>query len=130
MTLYDLIRGVSEILTPETNSLFEYIINSSDDNGGFLRTCWCKKSSPLKDFELRNRKKIVVCFRNPFSEGDKYFNDGDFSRNETLVKLQLFYGFSNTDDDMVWSAHLCYPHAYVIDLENKTAEYINNEGII
>jgi len=42
MMLHDLLRQVSEILTPETGSFYGYLLHTSDDNGGFLRTrhCW------------------------------------------------------------------------------------------
>jgi len=125
MTLYDLIRGVSEVLTPETNSLFEYIINSSDDNGGFLRTCWCKKSKLLRDFEIKDRRKVLVCFREPFKENCEYYGKDDFS-DTTRVKLQLFYRCDGLEEDMEWSTDMGYFYAYTIDLENKTFEYVDN----
>lgn len=38
MTLYELIKQVSQILTPQTDDFYNYVLYTSDDNGGFLRT--------------------------------------------------------------------------------------------
>ena len=35
MTLYELLKEISDILTPNDNAFFDYAIYTSDDNGGF-----------------------------------------------------------------------------------------------
>ena len=37
MTLYELLKEISKILTPETDAFYQYALYTSDDNGGFLR---------------------------------------------------------------------------------------------
>ena len=90
MTFYELILQISEILTPETNSFYDYILHSCDDNGGFLRTRWCRWEKVLPDFEVQTQEKTLICFRKPFHEGDAYYQKEEYAVH-TLVKMQLFY---------------------------------------
>ena len=51
MSLYDLLKEISYILTPETHSLYDYMVHTFDDDGVFLRTryfYWDKPISPWK----------------------------------------------------------------------------------
>jgi len=112
MTLYELIGKISAILTPETGSFYDYVIRTSDDDGGFLRTCFCYKSHLLRDREIADLDKAVVCFEEPFSE--HYTDDGFY----TLVKLQLDYDQRqewSRKDFIRWSRDLGFPFAYVFD---------------
>jgi len=117
MTLHGLIKQISAILTPETDSFYDYVLNTSDDDGGFLRTCFCYKSHPLRDREIRDLTGAVVCFLEPFTE---HYTDDGF---DTLVKLQLDYderrAFSRKDF-IEWSWEMGYRFAYIFDLEAKT----------
>ena len=55
MQLYELIRKVSDILTPETDVFY------NDDNGGFLRTRYCWWDRCVKDRSLDDEyKKVLV----------------------------------------------------------------------
>ena len=117
MTLYELIKQISAILTPETDSFFDYVIHTSDDDGGFLRTCYCYKDHPLRDREIKDLKETEVCFLEPFREHD--LGDGE----STLVKLQLDYDRRREwsgKDFIAWSWELGYRVAYLFDLEHKT----------
>ena len=57
MTLYDALAKANMELTPESNLFFFYVLKTSDDNGGFLRTCYCEKQHTLKDKEIDD-----ICF--------------------------------------------------------------------
>ena len=117
MTLHELIRQISAILTPETDSFFDYVLQTSDDDGGFLRTCYCFKGRALGDREIKDRTDAVVCFMEPFSED--YTDDGSYTR----VKLQLSYGGCMDRDIPMfirWSYGVGFRVAYVFDLKAGT----------
>lgn len=53
MTLYELLKQISNIITPENDVFYRYAIYTSDDNGGFLRTRYCwRLDKPVKDRNL------------------------------------------------------------------------------
>ena len=122
MRLYELLEQVSDILTPQTHSLYEYLLHTSDDNG-FLRTRYCYWDEPVPDHSIPNLEQVLICFRWPYSEGDRLYVEqqyGDFRQKETLVKMQLFYSEVDMDGDIEWSRQLGYPMSYVINLQDKT----------
>lgn len=124
MNLYDLIHQISEILTPNTNSFFEYVINTSDDNGGFLRTCFINKNDKLKNFEIQCMDKVLVCFAREFVEDDYY----NYGMAFTKTKLQLFYWKNvSIPARSRWSCGLGYKYSYVFDLKARTYTYKRNE---
>jgi len=129
MTFYELIRQISEILTPETDSFYDYILHSCDDDGGFLRTRWCRWEKTLPDFKVRPQEKTLICFRSPFHEGDAYYQKDDDAVN-TLVKMQLFYDNGDIENGIEWSRQLDYCFAYIIDLKNKSYTVTEYEPII
>ena len=104
MTLYDLVECISKAITPKTNSLYNYVLHTSDDDGGFLRTRYCYSDKPVKDIEIKNMDKAIVCFRKRFIEGDKYYSD----KHNTLIKMQLFYYCNDIEEDIKWSQSLGY----------------------
>jgi len=129
MTLYKLIRQVSEILTPETNSLYEYLLHTSDDDGGFLRTRWCYWGKPVRDFTVHDMDKVLLCFKHPFHEGDAYYErDGEYI--ETLVKMQLMYYPEDIEANIEWNRQLNYCFVYLIDLKHKTYTMTEYEPIV
>ena len=129
MTFYELISQISEILTPETNSFYDYLLHSCDDNGGFLRTRWCRWEKALPDFEMEHQEKVLLCFKSLFREGDSYYQKDDYAVN-TLVKLQLFYDNGNIGSGIEWSRELGYCFACIIDLKNKSYTFTEYEPII
>ncbi len=133
MRLYELLEQVSDILTPQTHSLYDYMIHTSDDNGGFLRTRYCYWEEPVPDRSVADLEKVLICFREPFAEGDSYYKDrqyGDAWQKETLVKMQLFY---SSDDDMEsaieWSLLFPYPEICIVDLQSKTAGWEHRDPL-
>ena len=128
MTLYELLKQVSDILTPQTHSLYDYMLHTFDDDGGFLRTRYCYWDRPVPDRPIPALDKVLICFREPFREGDAYYEseryggDREHEQKNTMVKIQLFYASGNMEDDIAWSCQFPYPEACIIDLENGTFE--------
>ncbi len=116
MTLHQLTHRISQTLTPETDSFYDYVLWSSDDNGGFLRTCFRRKRKPLRDRDIQPLEEALVCFREPFAE--------DYGSNDcTYVKLQLFYQYDaerNVGHYIRWSRDMGFPVPYLFDLKAGT----------
>ena len=119
MTLYKLIQQVSDILTPDTNDFYTYLVYTSDDDGGFLRTRYCwRLDKPLKDKIIHNDySKILVA-------STKKINLKDLKKtDDTLVKLQFHYDITNVsveDGDADWDIEMGYNRLYIFDLINKS----------
>ncbi len=125
MTLYQLLKKISNIITPQNDVFFRYAIYTSDDNGGFLRTryCWWL-DRPLKDRELGDGFKTVLV------TAKQEINVNDL-RNETdtLVKMQITYSEKEaTIEDADWDTQLDYCFVYIFDLikGTYTMSYIEN----
>ena len=125
MTLYKLIKQVSNILTPHNDAFFRYAIYTFDDNGGFLRTRYCwRLDKPLKDKELSDNFRRVLVTSRDIINIDNLLVDTD-----TLVKLQLTYSEPDaTVEDALWDVDLGYNYVYIFDLINGvyTMSYVKN----
>ena len=114
MTLYELVKIANDTLTPNSTLLYDYILNSSDNNGGFLRTSYCKKSKPLKDIDIIKTHIILIAFEEPFDSALLDFTQEGFTR----TNLQFFYVIRGQEDlqaEKRWSEDLGYPHFITID---------------
>lgn len=118
MKLYSLLEQVSDILTPTTHGLYEYLLHSSDDHG-FLRTKYCYHEEPLQDHRIPELNEVLIIFRRPFAERDDYYD----KEGNTLIKLQLFYDGGDIDDAIEWSRQHRYTEACVINLQSGTASW-------
>ncbi len=100
MTLYEMIKQVSDIITPGTDAFYHYVLYSSDDDGGFLRTRYCWWDEPIRDFELgEGDETILVTSKSPIDIMDLEYTQ------ETLVKLQFTYGIKNAKlEDADWDS--------------------------
>ena len=118
MTLHELIKKLSEIITPETDAFNNYVLYTSDDNLGFLRTRHYWEDVPLRDRKFkRELSRAFVTAEAPIKEDDLVKRD----KFVTSAKLQVTY--YNTDiEDMEWDADLGYNYLYIFDLENKSFE--------
>ena len=114
MTLYGLIKQISHIITPETDAFYKYVIYTSDDNGGFLRTrfCWLP-DKPIKDHELgEGFSTVMVTSKTEIDEKELV------DETDTLVKMQIDYSDKNaTFEDADWDSQLGYCYVYIFDLE-------------
>ena len=113
MNLYELIDRVDEAFTPDTHSLRDYILNTSDDNGGFLRTCFTRKRTPLKDHKISDLDGTIIGFDIEFNEDIIANYSGGF----TPLKMQLWYSnVVHNIEDMIDLNLPMYKHCYYIPL--------------
>lgn len=116
MTLYNLIRQIAEILTPEADLFYEYVLHTSDIHSGWLRTryCWSKQPFENRALNIDNYKRVLVTMQAPLNEEDLKYQP------LTRVKIQIHYANSDIDimDEAV-DAGLMYCYIYIVDLENK-----------
>lgn len=124
MRLYELIQQISDIITPETNSFYNYALYTSDDDGGFLRTRYCWSLKPVGDHEIGNDfSKVIVASQKEINI--KHLEDNtqisEFTgKNKTLVKLQIHYDFKKaTWRDADWDIQMDYSYIYIFDLNKK-----------
>lgn len=132
MRLYELLKQVSDILTPQSKDLYKYMLHTFDNNGGFLRTRYCYLDAQIPDRSIPDLEKVLICFRQPYIEGDPFYihrQYGDALQTETLVKMQLFYSEGDMDGDIEWSRQLGYPIAYIIALTDRTYEVRHYESL-
>ncbi|MBR1454838.1 MAG: hypothetical protein IJ593_09405 [Lachnospiraceae bacterium] len=121
MTLYELIKQANDVLTPGTEKFYDYVINSSDNNGGFLRTCYHRHSKPLEDYKHCD-DIAVVCFSKPFKEKDLDYDFSDLFGYQTRTKLQFVY--SGGIEELEWNFQMDYRYCYII----KNGKYIKLEA--
>ncbi len=125
MTLYELLKKISDIITPETDAFYKYALHTSDDNGGFLRTryCWWI-DKPIKDLKLRDDyKKVLVTAKQKINEADLQVETA------TLIKMQITYSETNaTIEDADWDTQLDYCYVYIFDFMKNSYNmtYLDN----
>lgn len=125
MTLYQLLKQISNIITPENDEFYRYALYTSDDNGGFLRTryCWWF-DRPVKDRELGDGfKTILVTSKQEINVNDLK------NETDTLVKMQITYSEKEaTIEDADWDTQMDYCFVYIFDLINGTytMSYVDN----
>lgn len=117
MTLYDALAKANRQITPESNLFFFYVIKTSDDNGGFLRTCYCEKMRNLKDREIEDIGFIVVGSQQPITE-ESLLRCFTHTGIRTEIKLQIYYGLiSSADEGMAINKNLGYKHNIIIKFD-------------
>ena len=119
MTLYELIKNISSIITPETDDFYEYVIHTSDENGGFLRTRYCWWDKCVEDHKIcSDFKKVLVTSKTEIDVNNfRNIKDGE----DTVVKMQISYDEPNASiEDADWDSQLGYNYIYIFDLVNNT----------
>lgn len=118
MTLYDLIHKISNIITPETNAFYNYVLYTSDDDGGFLRTRYCWWDDPVPNHRIGSEyRTVLVTSQEPIEEADLK------NESDTLAKIQLHYDYTDaTLADAEWDAELGYGYVYLMNLEKMEYE--------
>lgn len=126
MTLFELIKSVSEIITPEQNEYSNYVLYTSDDNGGFLRTRYCWWNKSFKDIKLQDEYKQVLVACN------KEINVNDLvNKNDTKLKIQFHYDYLNASfKDAEWDIQMGYCYIYLFNLNTKTYSMEYRECLI
>lgn len=117
MTLYDALAKANRKITSDSNLFFFYVLKTSDDNGGFLRTCYCEKRHNLKDREIDDIGFIVIGSKQPVTE-DKLLDCFTHQGIRTEHKLQIYYGMINSaDEGVAINKNLGYKHNIIIKFD-------------
>lgn len=149
MTFLEALHKTAEILAGENaEKLYDYIIHSMDDDGGFLRTRWKRIEKALTDADYSDDPKIfLVALRFPFDlkHDTEYYKEETNTFNAqsengepetvtitellTVLKMQIFYTDLSDEKAFIsnseWSAGTGYPYPIRVDLEHSTAEYLD-----
>lgn len=115
MTLYKLIKQVSTLITPESDDFYNYVLFTSDDNGGFLRTRYCWWDEPLADRNILGKyRKVLVACNKEISVVDLV------NKKDTELKIQFHYDFYDaTFEDAEWDLQIGYSYIYLFNLDNE-----------
>lgn len=132
MTAYELCREISDILSEKhSDELFDYIIHSMDDDGGFLRSRFCYWDKTLRDRNVGEVKTALVATQRPFDFEnctDYYFCDVTTGGKSTIMKMQIYY--YDLSDEKEFAARMrvfanvtfCCP--IKVDLVNRSYEIL------
>lgn len=158
MKFYEVLHRTAEVLAGDNaEKLFDYIIHSMDDNGGFLRTRFKRSERTLREREYDREPRIfLVALNSQFDlkRNTDYYDETTFGSvtalnddgttqkiaefNDTflstILKMQIFYRDLSDEDKFGamsrWSAAVGFPYPIRVDLENGTAEYLEKIDII
>ena len=124
MTLYELLKGICEVVKPKNGDLYSYMLHTFDDNGGFLRTRWCYWEKELKNKRVQQQyKRVLIAAESPIE-------DAVVGAENVTLKMQLDYSLTEAQfEDAEYEAGLGYNYVYIVDLENKTynSRFIESE---
>ncbi len=103
MKIYDVLELLNNNYTPNTRKFFDYATWTSDDNGGFLRTCYRKKDKPLKDYDLGTVTHVVVGFQDKFDPNKLItFPDLNFLSTKTKMQIIFIYSKGQLEGEIEW----------------------------
>lgn len=149
MKFYEVLHRTAEILAGENaEKLFDYIIHSMDDDGGFLRTRWKRSEKVLRDADYSDEPKIfLVALRSRFDlkRDTEYYKTNTFNAKSeddetititellTVLKMQIFYVDLSDEEHFIneaeWSSCVGYPYPIRVNIEQGTAEYLDKVEI-
>lgn len=140
MTFFETLRRTAEILTNgrNTEALYDYILHSMDDNGGFLRTRYVRSPNiKINDWNYSEEPRVIlIAVNSPFDFGNStdYYDtafDPEAPENNprpyTKLKMQIFYtvyGERTFSSEAHWSAIHGFSYPVKLDLVNGTAEFL------
>lgn len=129
MTFFEFLHRIAEILGPSApDKLFDYMIHSMDDDGGFLRSRYCYWEKTLPEFrgDFSKIKTALVSVKkgcNP-DDPEHYYGEDFYGQRLTDLKMQIFYYDESNEEsfksDAEWSSALGFSVAYLIDMGNGT----------
>ena len=136
MMIYELYEKIAFILAQENaTSLFDYIIHSMDDDGGFLRSRWCYWKETLPNQEVQSEiKTMLVTLRSPFdfATSTEYYEEVEndiTSELLTVLKMQLFLYDLSDEEQLIntieWSADRGFPFPIKIDVINGVYDILD-----
>lgn len=111
-TLYELIERVGDYIKIGSHRLYEYLIWTSEDTGGILRTCDTMRSSPLNNKEIRMPRIVVISVIGELSESSLTVENGIAN-----AKLRVYYEMmdeNNLDEIMQVNYELGYKLVYLV----------------
>ncbi len=130
MLMHDYCQKIAQILSKgKEETLYKYLVHSTDDNYGFLRTRFCYWDKELPNKKIKNINTALLSLNSPcdFSPSTNYYENVNVKAGTgTVLKVQLFY-FDLSDKkkfrDMArWSARVGFPYSIKIDMLNETFE--------
>lgn len=117
MTIYEVLEILNQHYTPNTHLFSDYVLITSDDNGGFLRTCFMKKSQPLKDYNLGDVKYVVVGFQDKFDPSMlKTVEKEDYFSTQTKMQIIFIYDKKDIQPEIEWCKNLTPEDIKVFEL--------------
>lgn len=129
-TLHEALRRFDEEFTPGTTLFSDYVLWTSDNNGGFLRTRFVSKASPLPDRNLEEGTFIILAVDGSI-DTDKITYHGDYSTHKlTELKLQFCWmSLSDLEDMLDWNEQLGYKNRYVLNCDTGKVTKIDDLGM-
>ena len=118
MQLHELIKALSDIITPKSGKFNEYVLHTSQDNADFLRTRekWSEEVLPDKQIK-EGYKGVIVTTSEPLEVSQ-------LVKTEDLVNpihMQISYGDTELHlENAIWDITMGYQYIYIFDLETNT----------
>lgn len=118
MTLYDLIKAISNDITPNTNNLYNYILYTCEDNLTFLRSSCLTFSEPLPNREIEEIEWVVIGFKEPVN------NESDFILHNNRCPSNLLQVYFNNHLRTLEQAkeinkNLGFPYLFTLKFDKK-----------
>ena len=127
MTKYEFLHRIAEILVPnQTEAFFRYLLHTSDENGGFLRSHYCFWEKPLPDdTDCNYLVKVALVTMQQRYELDNF--PAFYTTNGgAAIKLQVHFGEYQDEDDFYleseWASSVGFSYPVKIDMEKGTYE--------
>ncbi len=118
MRLHELIKRLSDIITPKSGKFNEYVLHTSDDNADFLRTreCWSDETVPDKKIQDAY-KGVIVTAAEPLEVSGLVKTDDLVNP----IHMQISYGDTEARlENAIWDITMGYKYIYIFDLESNT----------
>ena len=96
LKLYDILKVLNGYFTPDSTDFFYCCVNTLDSQHHFLRSRFCKRDEPLKDFELSPDINRVLCvFSIPFDATNMRYKKDIFPYPVTVLKMQIVFTYES-----------------------------------
>ena len=129
ITLHDALKRFDEEFTPGTSLFSNYVLWTSDDNGGFLRTRFVSKSSPLPNKNFEEGTFIILAVNGPIDTKKIEYHKDYSTHKLTQLKLQFWWmSISDLEDMLDWNKELGYKNRYVLDCDTGKVIKIDESG--
>lgn len=118
MQLHELIKALSDIITPKSGKFNEYVLHTSQDNADFMRTREKWSDEVVPDKQIKDGYKgVIVTTAEPLEVSQ-------LVKTEDLVNpihMQISYGDTEVHlENAIWDITMGYQYIYIFDLETNT----------